>query len=361
MKAMEDLFVSLYNSIDKYKKKEYTLKDKVNCGKTIRINGVTMAIKVLGTGSFLPEKSVTNDDLAKIMDTSDEWISSRTGIKSRHISIEDTTSSMAAKAAKKALKDSNVKPEELDHIFVATLSADHATPSTACEVQKEIGADHAVCMDINAACSGFLFALQTACAYAKAGMGKKMLVIGVETLSKLMNWQDRSTCVLFGDGAGCAIVEADATRNVYIDAGSNGAKGGVLTCEERHLNNFLVKDESPMQQVTMDGPEVFKFAVRMIPKSVKKVLEKAGVDKEEIRYFVLHQANLRIIEAAAKRLKEPMDKFPVNLDHCANTSSATVPILLDEMNRKGMLNPGDKIVLCGFGGGLTWGSVYLEW
>ena len=291
-----------------------------------------MSVKILGTGSFLPEKSVSNDDLSKVMDTSDEWISSRTGIRSRHISIEDTTSTMAVKAAKKALENAGVSAEELDHIFVATLSGDHATPSTACQVQKGIGAVNAVCMDINAACSGFVFGLNTAVAYARAGMGKKMMIIGVETLSKILDWSDRSTCVLFGDGAGCAIVEADDSREIYIDAGSDGAKGDVLTCEERHLNNLLVKDDSPMQQVTMDG-----------------------------QYFVLHQANRRIIEAAARRLKQPIEKFPMNVDRCANTSSATVPILLDEMNQKGMLNRGDKIVLSGFGGGLTWGSVYLTW
>ena len=196
----------------------------------IKISGVIMSVKILGTGSFLPEKSVSNDDLSKVMDTSDEWISSRTGIRSRHISIEDTTSTMAVKAAKKALENAGISAEELDHIFVATLSGDHATPSTSCQVQKGIGAVNAVCMDINAACSGFVYGLNTAIAYAKAGMGKKMMIIGVETLSKILDWSDRSTCVLFGDGAGCAIVEADDSREIYIDAGSDGARGDVLTC-----------------------------------------------------------------------------------------------------------------------------------
>ena len=188
-----------------------------------------------------------------------------------------------------------------------------------------------------------------------------MLLIGVETLSKIIDWSDRSTCVLFGDGAGSVVVEADPSRKIYIDAGSDGMKGDVLTCEERHLNNLLVKDDSPMQQVQMDGQEVFKFAVRIIPKSVNKILDAVGVSKEEIKYYLLHQANRRIIEAAARRLKEPIEKFPMNLDHCANTSSATIPILLDEIHRDGMLKAGDKIILSGFGGGLTWGSVYLEW
>ena len=353
---MAVLSVSLSKNIDKRMEKEYTLIDKVFFDLTvmstdqeekkeaIKISGVVMSVKILGTGSFLPEKSVSNDDLSKVMDTNDEWISSRTGIRSRHISIEDTTSTMAVKAAEKALEDAGISAEELDHIFVATLSGDYATPSTACQVQKGIGAVNAVCMDINAACSGFVFGLNTAVAYARAGMGKKMMIIGVETLSKILDWSDRSTCVLFGD-----------------DAGSDGARGDVLTCEERHLNNLLVKDDSPMQQVAMDGQEVFKFAARMVPKSINKVLDEADVSKEEIKYFVLHQANKRIIEAAARRLKQPIEKFPMNIDRCANTSSATIPILLDEINQKGMLNRGDKIVLSGVGGGLTWGSVYLTW
>lgn len=320
-----------------------------------------MAIKVLGTGSYLPERIVTNDDLAKVMDTSDEWIASRSGIRARHIATKETTTFMAVKAAEAALKDSGVLPEELDHIFVATITGDRATPSTSCDVQKAIGAVNAVCVDMNAACSGFVYAMNTAIAYSKAGMGKKMLLIGTETLSKIMDWKDRSTCVLFGDGAGSAVVEADENRRVFIDAGSDGSKGDVLTCDERHVNNLLVKDDSPLAQVAMDGQEVFKFAVKKAPKSIGNVLEAAGVEKEEIKYFILHQANKRIIESAAKRLKVPVEKFPMNLDRCANTSSATIPILLDEMNKKGMLEPGDKIVLCGFGGGLTWGSVYLEW
>ena len=293
-----------------------------------------MSVKILGTGSFLPEKSVSNDDLSKVMDTNDEWISSRTGIRSRHISIEDTTSTMAVKAAEKALEDAGISAEELDHIFVATLSGDYATPSTACQVQKGIGAVNAVCMDINAACSGFVFGLNTAVAYARAGMGKKMMIIGGETLSKILDWSDRSTCVLFGDGAGCAIVEADEEREIFIDAGSDGARGDVLTCEERHLNNLLVKDDSPMQQVAMDGQEVFKFAVSKVPEVIQEVLEQAGKTKEEIRYYMLHQANSRIVSSVAKHMKEPLEKFPMNIENLGNTSSASIPILLDEWKKK---------------------------
>ena len=325
-----------------------------------RIND-KMSIRILGTGSYLPETIVTNDDLAKVMDTSDEWIASRTGIRARHISVDDTTSGMAVKAAKEALKESGVAPEELDCIFFATLSGDRATPNGACDVQKAIGARNAVCMDLNAACSGFVYALTTAVAYAKAALAKKMLVIGVETLSKVVDWSDRSSCVLFGDGAGCAVVEADDSREVFIDYGSNGELGEALTCGERKLNNLLVENHEPLEQVFMDGQEVYRFAVKTVPRTIENVLEKAGVSKDEIKYYVLHQANKRIIDSAAKRLKLDIEKFPMNLDRCSNTSSASVPILLDEINKKGLLERGDKIVMCGFGGGLTWGTIYLEW
>ncbi|MDD3183981.1 MAG: ketoacyl-ACP synthase III [Anaerostipes sp.] len=320
-----------------------------------------MSIKILGTGSYLPEKRITNDDLSKVMDTSDEWISSRTGIRARHISVKDTTCDMAVKAARIALEESKVAPEELDYIFLATVSPDCATPSTACLVQSELGAVNATCMDINAACSGFLFGLNTAMAYTKAKMAKKILVIGVETLSKLMDWNDRSTCVLFGDGAGCAVVEADESKDVIVDVGSDGSLGKVLMCEERPLKNFLVDNDESMSYVSMNGSEVFRFAVKKVPKTVQAVLDQGHIDKDDIKYFVLHQANQRIIESVARRLKVDLDKFPMNLDQCGNTSAASIPILLDQMNKEGMLERGDKIILCGFGGGLTWGAIYLEW
>mgnify|MGYP002227167560 CR=1 FL=1 len=312
----------------------------------IKISGVVMSVKnIRNRKFFFQKKSVSNDDLSKVMDTNDEWISSRTGIRSRHISIEDTTSTMAVKAAEKALEDAGISAEELDHIFRCNIIRRLCNTKYGLSgTERNRSCQCSLVMDINAACSGFVFGLNTAVAYARAGIGKKMMIIGVETLSKILDWSDRSTCVLFGDGAGCAIVEADEEREIFIDAGSDGARGDVLTCEERHLNNLLVKDDSPMQQVAMDGQEVFKFAARMVPKSINKVLDQAGVSKEEIKYFVLHQANKRIIEAAARRLKQPIEKFPMNIDRCANTSSATIPILLDEINQKGMLNRGDKIV-----------------
>lgn len=320
-----------------------------------------MTIKVAGTGSHLPKLVVTNDDLAKIMDTSDEWIQSRTGIKERHLATEETTAFMAAEASRKALADAGMNADEIDLIIVGTITGDHITPSTACEVQAMLGADNAVAFDVNAACSGFMYALNTAYAYISGGMYENALVIGVETLSKIMNWEDRSTCVLFGDGAGAVVVKKQEEGLYAFDQGSDGKKGVVLACKNRPANNPYVKNPFEPDYVHMDGQEVYKFAVSTVPASIKKVLDKANVQVEDVDLFVLHQANIRILQSVSKRLKVSEDKFPISLDHCGNISAASVPILLDEVNRKGMLKPGDKIVMSGFGAGLTWGTVLLEW
>ena len=320
-----------------------------------------MTIKIAGTGSAFPETVMTNDDLAKVMDTSDEWISSRTGIKERKIVKEETTAGMATEAAKKALENAGMTPEELNLIIVGTITADHLTPSCACEIQAELGAMQAVAFDINAACSGFMFALHTAYAYIQSGLYENALVLGAETLSKIMDWEDRSTCVLFGDGAGAAVVRKSDAGMFVFDQGSDGVKGKVLSCKGRPVNNLLVKQGNPVDYVHMDGQEVYKFAVSTVPASINKVLEKAGVAAEDVTYFVLHQANIRILQSVAKRLKVSEDKFPIILDKCGNVSAASVPLLLDDMNQKGMLKPGDKIVLSGFGGGLTWGTALIEW
>ncbi|MEE1312787.1 MAG: beta-ketoacyl-ACP synthase III [Lachnospiraceae bacterium] len=317
-------------------------------------------MKIKGTGSFLPDRIATNHDLEKIVDTNDEWIRSRTGIKERRISIGDSTADMAVKAAQNALKDAGMKAEQLDMIITATLSGDHATPSTACQVQGAIGAINAVCFDLNAACSGFLYSMATAQAYMASGMAENVLVIGVETLSKLIDWNDRSTCVLFGDGAGAAVVVKD-DHDMKMVMGSDGSKGMVLTCGERKLNNCYYDGEKTLDPIAMNGQEVFRFAVKTVPKCVKEVLAQAGKTVDDIDHYLLHQANKRIIESVSKRLKVPMEKFPMNLMHCGNTSSASIPILLDEVNKQGLLKRGDSIVLCGFGGGLTWGAIYLEW
>lgn len=321
-----------------------------------------MGARIIGTGSCLPKTVVTNDDLSKIMDTSDEWISTRTGIKERHLVRQETTAGMSTEAAKRAMENAEVTAEEIDLIIVGTVSADHVTPACACEVQAGIGAVNAVAFDINAACSGFMFALNIAHAYLQMGMYKTALIIGAETLSKLMDWNDRSTCVLFGDGAGAAIIRADDREGLLaFDQGTDGIRGSVLACANRTNNNPLVETSKELEYVHMDGQEVYKFAVTAVPASLHKAIEAAGLTVEDIDYFALHQANIRILQSVAKRLKVSEDKFPISLDHCGNISAASVPILLDEMNRKGTLKPGMKVALSGFGGGLTWASAVVEW
>lgn len=320
-----------------------------------------MRTRIIGTGSCLPKTIVTNSDLSKIMDTPDEWISSRTGIRERRLVKEETTASMSMEAARRAMENAHVAAEDIDLIIVGTATADHVTPAAACEVQAGIGAVNAVAFDINAACSGFMFALHIADAYFRAGIYKMALILGAETLSKIMDWNDRSTCVLFGDGAGAAVVRAESKGLLAYDQGSNGLKGNVLACRGRRNNNPLVQESKELEYIHMDGQEVYKFAVTTVPASIRKVLDEAGIKIEEIDYFILHQANIRIIQSVAKRLKVTEDRFPTSLDHCGNISAASVPILIDEMNRKGLLKPGMKLVLSGFGAGLTWGSAVIEW
>lgn len=320
-----------------------------------------MTTRIIGTGSYLPKQVVTNEYLSTIMDTSDEWIQSRTGIKERRLVKEETTASMSIEAAKIALNEAGITAQELDLIIVGTITGDYVTPSTACQVQAGLGAKNAIAFDVNAACSGFIYALNIAHAYIKAGIYNNALIIGAETLSKIMDWNDRSTCVLFGDGAGAAVVKRDATGIISFDQGSDGEKGMVLACKGRENNNPLVKTPMTLDYVKMDGQEVYKFASKTVPSSIIKVLEAANVLPEEIDYYVLHQANIRIIHSVAKRLKVSEDKFPISLDHCGNISAGSVPILLDEMNQKGMLKRGQKIVMSGFGAGLTWGTVLVEW
>lgn len=324
-----------------------------------------MNIKIIGTGSALPKKIVTNDDLSKIMDTSDEWIKSRTGIESRHLAVEETTTSMSVEAAEQALKNAGINAENVDMIIAATISADKVIPGLACEVQSAIGAKHAVAFDLNAACSGFLFSLNTAEMYLRSGVYKTALVIGAEVLSKMMDWNDRSTCVLFGDGAGAAVLQAqdgDGKEGILaMIQGTDGARGEVLACENRPVNNPYQKNDTGIDYVHMNGQEVYKFAVKTVPEAISQAVEKAGLSLDEVDYFILHQANYRIIEAVAKRLAQPMEKFPTNLQECGNISAASVPILLDKVCNHGIINKGDKIVLAGFGAGLTWGATVLTW
>lgn len=320
-----------------------------------------MTARIIGTGSAVPEQIVTNEDLSKIVETSDEWISSRSGIKERRVAKEETTTSLAILAGKRALENAGIASEEIEVIIVATCTPDCFFPNTACQVQEAIGAKHAVAFDLSAACSGFLFALSTAQAYIKGGIYQKALIIGAETMSKMIDWSDRSTCVLFGDGAGAAVVSAEETGVLELVQKSDGTGKGVLSCKARETRNLLNHESETKEYLYMEGQPVFKFAVKTVPECVEEILEKAEVKKEEIRYYILHQANSRIIQSVAKRLKEPEEKFPMNLSLYGNTSAASIPILLDEMNRNGMLNRGDKLVLSGFGAGLTWGAVLLEW
>lgn len=320
-----------------------------------------MTTRIIGTGSYVPAQIVTNDDLSRVVETSDEWIRSRTGIGERRIATTDSTSDMAAKAAQNALEQAGVSPEEIDLILLATSSPDFCFPNGACEVQAKLGAVHAACYDISAACTGFVFALNTAHAFLSAGIYKTALVIGSDVLSKLVDWSDRGTCVLFGDGSGAAVVRADETGIIGINMHSDGKKGGVLTCGSRSNGNFLLGTKPELGYMTMDGQEVFKFAVKKVPECIRQLLEETNTPVEDIKYFIIHQANYRIIESIAKRLNVGLDKFPVNMEHYGNTSGASVPLLLDEVNRAGKLNRGDKLVFAGFGAGLTWGATLLEW
>ena len=323
-----------------------------------------MAIRIIGTGSYLPKKVADNHFLSTIVDTDDEWIRQRTGIKERHLSNgKEGTTYMATHAAEAALENAGIPADELDMIIVATVSADTYVPSTSCQVQGAIGAIRATCFDLNAACSGFLFAMNTAYAYIEMGMAKTILIIGAETLSREVDWSDRSSCILFGDGAGAAIMRQEEGKGGLIASvtGSDGSQGDVLTCKGRGIQNPFHQSKRKKDYLRMEGQAVFRFAVTMVPRCIKQILKKTGYDTEDIKFFVLHQANVRILELIAKRLKVDIDKFPMNLDHYGNTSSASIPILLDELNRNNLLEPGDKIVLSGFGGGLTWGAVLIEW
>ena len=319
-----------------------------------------MVGKICGTGSYVPENYYDNHDIAKLVETSDEWIRERTGIIRRHIVSEDTTVSMAVKAAKAALENGNVDAKELDLILAATITPNKIIPGIACEVQKEIGAVNAAGFDMSAACSGFVFALNTAQAYIASGMYRKILIIGSESLSNIVNWKDRGSCILFGDGAGAAVICAEEGTMYPCVMHSDGAKGSVLTCESRHQKNWEEIEAAKETYMYMDGKEVFKFAVKKVPEVIQELLEKTGLRAEEIDLFLLHQANQRIIESIAKRMKIDIEKFPMNISEYGNTSSASIPILLDELNRSGKLKKGQKIVFAGFGAGLSWGASMIE-
>lgn len=318
-------------------------------------------MRIIGTGSFLPENIISNDELAKIVDTNDEWIYARTGIKERRYSDGMENSELAIEAAKLALSNSGLEKSEIDLIIVATVTSDYVTPSMACIIQGELGMINAFAFDVNAACSGFVYALSIAQGYMQSGLVKNALIVGTETLSKILDFEDRSTCILFGDAAGAVVVQADNEGLYHCKIGSDGAKAQVIHAKHPPLSNIVIERERKFDYVHMDGQEVYKFVIRVIPKLIKDTLEEACLNVDDIKYFILHQANLRMNETIATKLGVSIDKFPCNLQKTGNTSGASVPVLLDEVNKKNMLKRGDKVVICSFGAGLTWGAIVLEW
>lgn len=323
-------------------------------------------VKITGTGSYLPPRVVTNADLEKLVQTSDEWITTRTGIKERRIADDATaTSDLAIEAAKRALGEAKVLPENLDAIIVATVTPDMVFPSTACFVQKALKAQNAASFDIAAACSGFIYGLSIAKSYIESGLYKTILLIGAETLSKVTDWQDRNTCVLFGDGAGAVVLERSTTDqnsilSVYL--GADGSYDNLLNLPAGGSRNptTLKTVENRLHFMKMEGKEVFKIAVTKMTESAEKALELAGKKCEDIALLIPHQANLRIIEAIAKRLQFQREKVFVNLHKYGNISAATTIIALDEARREGLVKSGDLVELVAFGGGFTWGATVIQ-
>lgn len=324
------------------------------------------SVGIAGIGSYVPEKVITNEDLSKLVDTSDEWIVQRTGIRERRIVDDSTsTSDIATIAAKRALQDGEILPEEIDLILVATVTPDMVFPSTACIVQKNIGAVNAAAFDISVGCAGFIYGLSIGVSFIRSGAYNKVLIIGAETLSKIVNWQDRSTCILFGDGAGACVLERceDGFGFLDFDLGTDGTGGDLLTMPAggSRLPASFETVSNNLHTIKMDGQEVFKFAVRIIEKTSVNLLNKANIALDEIDYLVPHQANIRIIEAASKKLKLSDDKVYVNLDRYGNMSSASIPVALDEAYKNSLLNKGDMVLLVAFGAGLSWGSTLIKW
>ena len=315
--------------------------------------------KISCTARYLPEKVVTNDDLAKILATSDEWIRSRTGIEKRHVVTDENTSDMCIKVAQQLIRKSGINAEQLDFILVATMSPDYTTPSVACQVQGVIGAKQAIAFDISAACSGFVYGLSVAEKFIRTG-SQYGLVIGGETFSKLLDWQDRSTAVLFGDGAAGILLEAQDKPSILREKlAADGIRNQSLTAGfQANKSPFFDEKSESSYYLKMIGRDIFDFALRDVVSNIQEVV---GEEKESIDYFLLHQANERIIEKISKKLKVPREKFLTNMSNYGNTSAASIPILLDEAveNGKIQLGSNQKIVFTGYGGGLTWGSMLL--
>lgn len=324
------------------------------------------SVGIVGTGSYVPEKVLTNADLEKIVDTNDEWIVSRTGIKERHIADPETpVSELCYQAALKALEDAKVTPEEVDLIIVATVTPDYAFPATAGLVADRLGAKNAAGFDLSAACTGFLYGITTGAQFVTSGLYRTVLVIGADTLSKILNWEDRSTCVLFGDGAGAAVLQPVEEGYGFksYELGADGSGGHLLAMLGGGSKNpaTIGTVQDKLHTLSMAGSEVYKFAVRIMGETALKVIEKAGLQKEDIDLFIPHQANVRIIDASVKRLGINPEKVFVNLERFGNMSGASIPVALDEAARGGRLKYGDNLLMVGFGAGLTWGGAVLKW
>ena len=318
-------------------------------------------IEITGSGYAVPEHCVTNADLEKTVDTSDEWITTRTGIKTRYISERENTSQLGYRAACKAIENAAIDKNEIDLIIVATMTGDNITPSTACLIQEKLGlnGNHVMAFDVNAACSGFIYAMHIAA--SMLGQYRCALVIGAETLSKIIDWTDRSTCVLFGDGAGAVIMKNSAGGGkMSFFAQSIGDNGGTLYAEGAPLHPVLINGEKSYGYLKMNGNEVFRFAVSAIEDSINKVLAENNISREDIDLIIPHQANRRIIAFVSRKMGIPMEKFYINLDKFGNTSAASVAIALAQAQEEGLLKKGMKIILTGFGAGFTYGAVYME-
>ncbi len=322
--------------------------------------------RITGTGSYVPEKVMTNFDFEKFMETSDEWIRTRTGIRERHVAADgENTSDLATKAAERALEMAGVKPEELDGIILGTITGDYPWPATSCIVQANLGAVNASAHDVSAACSGFLFALSSAADRIQAGNAKKMLVIGAEVLTRIIDWEDRNTCILFGDGAGAVVLEAHEGENGILSTHLHTDGNQLELLYQPGFSTKIVPSVEALENrdyfLKMQGNEVFKVAVRSLTEVAEEALEANGMTSEDVNLLIPHQANIRILEATAKRLKLLDERTYINVDRFGNTSGATIPLALDEVNRAGRIKEGDIVLFNAFGGGFTWASALIRW
>ena len=317
-----------------------------------------MSLKIIGTGSALPEKQVSNEELSALLDTSDQWITEKTGIKNRFICTEESLTDLAETAGRAALEKAGLKPSDIDLILCSTISGDYTTPSLACCVSQRLSAT-CPALDLNAACSGFIYALDAAAAYLNSEKAKNILIISAEMMSKHIDWNDRATCVLFGDGAGaCVVTKGTALR--YINLTADG-EIRPLHLKTGTGNNPFRKINEAQEPFVMEGQEVFKFAVQSIEKEVARALDTLALTAKDIDYFLIHQANQRILDSARIRMKQPDNKFPANIHQTGNISSASIPILLDEMLSEGKIKTGDTLLLTAFGAGLTTGTCVMIW